>query len=313
MGKSYSVSEPSKSEYKEIRVSEITDELIERISKRLSHYLVGILRIEERETSEDVSLIGSGTLIQIDNVYGILTAHHVAKALSSKGEIGLVLSTQVHHVAKALSSKGEIGLVLSTQVNKPRLDLQTLRIIEVGRGDIPSEGPDLAVIILPQGPLGTIKALKSFYNLSFKRDKILTKPLPNDIGIWFLCGFIDERTIEKRHTQGFDTLKGFYAQFSASGIEKEYTSQDYDYLKTVAHYKPERDLPMSFGGTSGGGLWQVPLLGSAKGELEIKEMILSGVAFYQSEKKNNMRKIKCHGRQSIYKTAYEFIKKECQQ
>ncbi len=292
MGKSYSVSEPSKSEYKEIRVSEITDELIERISKRLSHYLVGILRIEERETSEDVSLIGSGTLIQIDNVYGILTAHHVAKALSSKGEI---------------------GLVLSTQVNKPRLDLQTLRIIEVGKGDIPSEGPDLAVIILPQGPLGTIKALKSFYNLSFKRDKILTKPLPNDIGIWFLCGFIDERTIEKRHTQGFDTLKGFYAQFSASGIEKEYISQDYDYLKTVAHYKPERDLPMSFGGTSGGGLWQVPLLGSAKGELEIKEMILSGVAFYQSEKKNNMRKIKCHGRQSIYKTAYEFIKKECQQ
>jgi len=292
MGKSYSVSEPSKSEYKEIRVSEITDELIERISKRLSHYLAGILRIEERETSEDVSLIGSGTLIQIDNVYGILTAHHVAKALSSKGEI---------------------GLVLSTQVNKPRLDLQTLRIIEVGRGDIPSEGPDLAVITLPQGPLGTIKALKSFYNLSFKRDKILTKPLPNDIGIWFLCGFIDERTIEKRHTQGFDTLKGFYAQFSASGIEKEYTSQDYDYLKTVAHYKPERDLPMSFGGTSGGGLWQVPLLGSAKGELEIKEMILSGVAFYQSEKKNNMRKIKCHGRQSIYKTAYEFIKKECQQ
>ena len=117
----------------------------------------------------------------------------------------------------------------------------------------------------------------------------------------------------RHYTQGFEILKGFYAQFGAGGVEREYTSKGYDYLEIVAKYKLGRDLPISFWGTSGGGLWQVQLLESAKRELEIKEMILSGVAFYQFEKNDNRRIIKCHGRQSVYKTVYDLIKKECQQ
>lgn len=77
------------------------------------------------------------------------------------------------------------------------------------------------------------------------------------------------------------------------------------------HYKTltiDIPLPKNFGGISGGGLWQILLKDSSVDKFEPTCYILSGLAFYQSELKANKRLIRCHGRQSIYKNVYEFIK-----
>ena len=50
------------------------------------------------------------------------------------------------------------------------------------------------------------------------------------------------------------------------------------------------------------------LIRTPGGALAANELILSGVAFYESAVMNNKRSIKCHGRQSIYKSAVDALK-----
>lgn len=279
----------------EIRITEIPQELFEEIKGKLSHYEVGFVRIRENESFEDANLIGSGTLVESDGVYGILTANHVIEALPETGVIGLILSS-----------------VLFPAEHRYILRVVHLKMVPVGRRptSCESEGPDLGVVVLPSTYLGTIKARKSFYNLSLMRDEILTTPLANNIGIWFLCGSPSELTTEEDPSVGFGRVKGFCGFYGAGGAPRGYISGKYDYLEIDIDYKID-ELPQSFGGVSGGGLWQVPIQRSAEGKLHATEPILSGVAFYQSSMANHTRSIKCHGRKSIYKVMYDLMEKEC--
>ena len=272
--------------FQTIRITDIPIDIIEEVSKQISHYLVGIVKIQETSASEDAILIGSGTLVKICNTFGILTANHVIKEVPSQGEIGLILSERLHRYT-----------IQSELVGR----------IEIAKGSIQSEGPDLGFLVLPQADLGQIKAMKSFRDLSIRRQRILDNPPENDSGIWFLCGFPDEQTTNEGATKGFEIVKGFHGLCGGGGVTKEYMSANYDYLEFDVLYTEEGQAPESFGGVSGGGLWQVPLRQKVGGKIEAKETILSGVAFYQSPVENNVRSIKCHGRQSIYKIAYDFV------
>ena len=64
---------------------------------------------------------------------------------------------------------------------------------------------------------------------------------------------------------------------------------------------------LAFGGVSGGGLWQVIIAKNEAGKVILKELILSGVAFYQTQNINNRRVIVCHGRRSVYKKVYDEV------
>lgn len=151
----------------EIKFSDIRQELFASVTRQLSNYTVGFMRIEGTSSVEDAILLGSGTLVEVDGVYGILTAHHVMEVLPKKGELGLLLFSDLHRYT---------------------MNADFLGRIKIARGLAESEGPDLAVLVLPSVNLGQIKALKSFYNLSVRRDRILSDPPENDMGVWFLCG-----------------------------------------------------------------------------------------------------------------------------
>jgi hypothetical protein len=58
---------------------------------------------------------------------------------------------------------------------------------------------------------------------------------------------------------------------------------------------------------SGGGLWQVPLVRDARGRIEDTTPLLSGVVFYQVPTSDSCCGVKCHGRQSVYRVAYQAI------
>ncbi len=59
---------------------------------------------------------------------------------------------------------------------------------------------------------------------------------------------------------------------------------------------------------SGGGLWQVPLMRDAKGNLCHKPTLLSGVVFYEEFDTEGLAvKCQCHGRQSVYQVAYDAL------
>jgi hypothetical protein len=273
-----------------IRVTDIPLDFYNSATKQLINYGIGIVKIIEKELTEDAILIGSGTLVDIDRNLGILTAQHVIDALPADGIIGFIISEKLH---------------------KFSLDAQTLTAIRVGRGQDPSSGPDLGFIKLPNVILGSIKALKSFYNVGIKRDKILQEPPENDLGVWCICGIPNEETRHEGPSRGFETVKGFVEFCGFGGVSKQYCSGEFDYFNFDVHYSEGTQSPISFGGVSGGGLWQAVIAQKPDGELVLKEAILSGVAFYQSPLVDNKRIIKCHGRQSIYNQLYNTVKKEC--
>jgi hypothetical protein len=59
--------------------------LLGEIVTELSRFSVGFVKIVERHGKEDVLLAGSGTLVQVHERVGILTADHVLQGLSSCG------------------------------------------------------------------------------------------------------------------------------------------------------------------------------------------------------------------------------------
>jgi len=51
----------------------------------------------------------------------------------------------------------------------------------------------------------------------------------------------------------------------------------------------------------------VPLRKNATGDIEEEEHLLSGVVFYQTKVNDGVRRLKCHGRKSIYDKVPEYM------
>jgi hypothetical protein len=61
----------------ELPLRDVPQELREEIAKYISDFVVGFVKFRDTDLDQDADLRGSGTLVQIDGVYGILTACHV--------------------------------------------------------------------------------------------------------------------------------------------------------------------------------------------------------------------------------------------
>ncbi len=166
----------------------------------------------------------------------------------------------------------------------------------------------MAVIVLPPTDIAWLKDKRLFWNISLQRKQVLANPLDKDIGVWFVCGFPDEFTRTEEPQRGFDRVLGFFNLSGCSGVEREWADGDYDYLDLPVLYEKGIELPISFGGISGGGVWQVPLWKTEQGEIRAKEPIFSGVAFYQTAIVDRRRTIRCHGRRSVYDAVYKALK-----
>jgi hypothetical protein len=89
-------------------------------------------------------------------------------------------------------------------------------------------------------------------------------------------------------------------------IESSETVGEFDYLTFPMPHGNNSPMPHNIGGTSGAGLWQVLLIENA-GRIELRECLLSGVAFYQGEIVDNVSLVRCHGRKSIYRDIIEIV------
>lgn len=262
---------------------QVPQDVLEDAAKGISDFVIGFVRLLETGSGQDAELAGSGTLVQIDDTYGILTAYHVLDHLRNTDEIGLILATR-----------------LEPSLHRFTLKTDVIRPLKIAQGHEQSEGPDLGFLILPEVDVGPLKARKSFYNLSRRRERVLDNPPAHDEGIWFLCGFAGEFTREQPPERGYARVRVFRGACGAGWVDREYCVGDFDYFEFEARYGGINEPPQSFGGFSGAGLWQVPLMRIPEGVLKAKELLLSGVAFYQSARTEELRLVKCHGRRSIY-------------
>ena len=66
--------------------------LLREIRMELSRFSVGFVKIVDLNGKEDVTLAGSGTFVQAQERFGILTADHVLQNLTGT-QIGVILPT----------------------------------------------------------------------------------------------------------------------------------------------------------------------------------------------------------------------------
>jgi hypothetical protein len=275
----------------ELLIRDVPKELREEIAKYISDFVVGFAKFRDTNLGQDAELAGSGTLVQIDGVYGILTAYHVLENLPDTGDVGLILPDRSQ-----------------PRLHASKLKADMVQKIKIAHGKNAAQGPDIGFLLLSPVEVGWLKAFKSFYNLSLRRERVLTSLHDYRDGIWFLCGFAAEETSEEPAQGGFAKVKVFRGDIGAGGLSSEFSIEDFDYLDFEAGYQGMSQAPESFQGYSGGGLWQAPLIRDKDSELRAKEIILSGVAFYETGRDDNRNFVRCHGRRSVYKQAIERVK-----
>ncbi len=263
-----------------------TAEVLASISKELSDFLVGFakIRIEKRREGEeeiqttDASLAGFGTLISVDGHHAVLTAAHVLGDLPKAGEAGLILPSRFTSHLQTLS-----------------IEMNYTQRIRVGSDSGKPDGPDLAALVLPPHDVETIKATKIFYNVSSRRDRMLSDPPPTDAGTWMLSGAGAEP-----RTDAPDEPEADSAGMSGAGsVEREFDAGDFDYVDFAARSE------QSYAVVSGAGLWQVFLEKDRRGTVRAAEKLLRGVALHQLGHEEQINRVRCHGRKSIYGRAID--------
>lgn len=238
-------------------------------------------------------ILGSGVLVSAGGIYAILTAHHVIECIKKPRE------------------QKRLGLLFAERSDSHAIDPWAIKLIKIARGEKDSDGPDLgAVVFAPQAPiLGSIKANKVFYNLDKRRERMLDEPPRLRDGIWAVQGFVEKLTNVETVPGGGIVRVRFHAATAFSRHETE-ENGEYDYLDFPADpsdLRPTSIPPDSWGGMSGGGLWQIPLNQKRK-NVERESPLLSGIMFWQGKADQRVQWIKCHGRRSVYEHALEAIR-----
>jgi hypothetical protein len=268
-------------------------DFLEDIAGELANFSTSFVNLDVHNEQADAGLGGSGILIFAGGKHAILTADHVLGYLPKRGEVGLVFST-----------------MYSPQVHSFTIDMAWTEKITIARGSTDFDGPDIGILLIPAPIASRIMVYKSFYNLSKRRDQILSCTPLIENGIWFLCGMPVEWTKDSPPVYGFQRVKEFRGICGVGIVTIEAEKKNFDYLTFEVKYNETYESPQDFKGMSGSGLWHIIVGKSEDGDPIVNDKILSGVAFYQSDIENGCRKIICHGRKSIYGAVVDTLEKQ---
>ncbi|WP_156380982.1 hypothetical protein [Pseudolabrys sp. Root1462] len=222
-------------------------------------------------------LLGSGTLIDAGSVKGILTAAHVLQVILREREIGLLEFP-----------------VRMEQSQRLRVEIRYLDHVHMGDGPFGEEGPDLAFLRIPITLAEALAANSSFANFEKQAASAFAPaPLEASESIDAVLGTIGEWKEPVRDVANLrvTTLSGLHNVGVVTEIEALHGFDRYQFDPL-----PENGfrLPVSYGGTSGGGLWRA----YTNNEKHLKQLRLLGVAYFQTGGID--RKIICHGPKSVY-------------
>ena len=209
------------------------------IGWEISNFTVGFVALSNVEGWEQATPAGSGVLVSVGQVYGILTAAHVLAKLPTVGEIGLVDFPRVEK-----------------RVQKLKVDMTHTDRVSVQSTEWGPNGPDMGFLKLPQNAVRNLKMSKSFKNLDVAREKVLNPQAPTNQFFDSILGVIGEKTKDLTPKVPNTRIRGFEARFQIGQITPIESIDGTSRSLFVPTDQGDIPMPNSFGGTSGGGIWR---------------------------------------------------------
>ena len=132
-----------------IAIKDIPQKLMDEVMDSLQNYLVAFYIVVPERPLPRLRMIGSGTVVELEDAHYILTAAHVWHATRGADQTGIVLTN--HGSSFTIPSN-------SIVVN------------ELWSGELTEWGPDAALLKIPSPFIPIISAHKSFLNLALQRE-----------------------------------------------------------------------------------------------------------------------------------------------
>ena len=268
-----------------IRIEDIPQGVLDDVISSLKNYLVALYVLLPEKPQPRLRLIGSGTLVKIEGTYYILTAAHVWHETRGEEKIGLVLTDHQ-----------------SSFMMMPRVYICAK---ELWDGKVSEWGPDVALLKLATPFVSTIAARKSFLDLAQQKEAVASCPPATENTLWALTGMVGEFSNIQTHPEARAIEVSVHGRAFFSFVQQVHQHDGYDFFDLGANLQLP-GVPSSFGGVSGGGLWQINLSMAKSGTISWdEERYFRGVAFWESEKTDGHRMIRCHGPKSIFEKAWD--------
>jgi hypothetical protein len=223
----------------------------------------------------------------------VLTAHHVAFQCLPPFDF-------------RPASTDKLGFGLASVPHAFEIEMQYLVPHEIGKPVSAEYGPDLLFIEIPKSDprLNTIRAKYPFWNVSVSPNKCLSDCYKENECVWGTAGFPEKRRKNELPSNGFTKVLGFECMVGITGVEMIHQKEEFDYFDTYANFTGRADIPDTFKGESGGGLWNIPISIEVSSDqhktFQVGSPIFAGVIFYEGPINNNRRLIRSHGAKSIY-------------
>jgi hypothetical protein len=228
--------------------------------------------------------LGSGTLLSVGRIDGILTAAHVWDDILNR---------------KLKENLDELGLlqfpIRATQAQRLRLKLSHADAVMMGSPPFDEFGPDLAFVRLPIVTANALKADSSFVNFDKQIATAFSAVAEGAKTHDAVVGVVADWKRDTRD-DGKLIITPIEALHNVGKAQPIAPAQGFDRMQFTPLPATDFTLPKTYGGSSGGGLWRA--LTDEKNVYFEKRLM--GVAFYEERTKDGSLDIICHGPESIY-------------
>jgi hypothetical protein len=241
-------------------------DISDAILSHISNFAVGLVI---REVGKGSRVLGSGVLASIEGRRGILTCGRVAEAYANLPEIGLIRFIAGAQQRRIL----RLG------------DTQTLILQSSDTFEERKEVLDLAFTLLPPETASAIEAHGVFLNIEKNRTKMGALASGEAKHVDAMLGLVAEFS-EKPFIEGKEFISPMRGVLHSGHV----CEQENGLLTVKALDYNLHELPKSFGGMSGGGLWRVYFVEDEK-ESEIVATMLCGIVSWQIDD----TKVACQG------------------
>jgi hypothetical protein len=265
-----------------------------QIGRHAANFVVGFGTITVQDRVERVKPAGSGTLVTVGSIYGILTAAHVLDKdnLPDNGTVALILSAEA-----------------PSQLRRTTIQMENTEKLRIGEAFGPN-GPDLGFLRIFGPDITKLEALGVFYNIAKRANDVLADRVPAKNSVDAVVGVIAEGATDIE-PDGRPTATVFQTIFCGGTAGAIKQIDDYDLIDFEPTNRPNQnfELPSSYKGASGGAVWRFYFEMQAQ-EPSVLESRLIGVPFYESwPSSDGNRVLTCHGPKSIYNNLIAAIKK----